>query len=457
MKQWDTLWGLYRRRIVFAQSEDALDAGVEELLKNAALLSKNGEAEYASELVENILVDIQSYLTIWKLDECVSAAGKETAIKKMRAFLEAVGANEALQRADEEVKSIAASQFGRMAKATKAGELFTFWGNDLCTGVDFSLRRGASYTTSNPSKINLFRQAEPEKYQALLREVMEAEPGLSRHEIISRLTVKVVSLVARKLLPIYEATNGQFGVSFTQISPFAWNDAAEMEHEVLAWRKAFAKELGSDRPNVVFKMPATPAAKEAAKSLLQQEGMRLTMTSNFAAGQHAPFYEVLDGHEPNCFLVIVDCHLRKFARPEFEALGVDADYYCERLVHAVVQRCYQTLLARGSNIMINGAGMREDVGIRLCLTKNAELPMTLTVTPTLAETFDSAPRSLEPIWNEPISAKDMEVLNKSKIFRQAYYPEEFPWQDVRSFPPFAFMMDGFEEAYNACMEAIPEQ
>ena len=77
MKQWDTLWGLYRRRIVFAQSEDALDAGVEELLKNAALLTKNGEAEYASELVENILVDIQSYLTIWKLDECVSAAGKE--------------------------------------------------------------------------------------------------------------------------------------------------------------------------------------------------------------------------------------------------------------------------------------------------------------------------------------------------------------------------------------------
>ena len=149
---------------------------------------------------------------------------------------------------------------------------------------------------------------------------------------------------------------------------------------------------------------------------------------------------MLDGHEPNCFLVIVDCHLRKFSRPEFEALGVDADYYCERLVHAVVQRCYQTLLDRGSNIMINGAGMREDVGIRLCLTRNAELPTTLTVTPTLAETFDSAPRSLEPIWNEPISAKDMEVLNKSRDFRQAYYPEEFPWQDVRSFPPFAFMM-----------------
>lgn len=457
MKQWDALWGLYRRKIIFAESEDALDTGVEELLRNAALLKENGEAEYANELVENILIDIQSCLAIWKLDECVSAAGKEAAIKKMRAFLEAAGANEALQRVDAEVKSIAASQFGKMARATKAGELFTYWGNDLCTGVDYSLRRGASYTTSNPSKINLFRQAEPEKYQALLREVMEEEPGLSRHEIISRLTVKVVSLVARKLLPIYEATNGQFGVSFTQISPFTWNDAAKMEQEVLSWRRGFAKELGSDNPNVVFKMPATPAAKEAAKSLLQHEGMRLTMTSNFAVGQHQPFYEVLDGHEPNCFLVIVDCHLRKFSRPEFEALGVDADYYCERLVHAVVQRCYQTLLDHGSNIMINGAGMREDVGIRLCLTRNAELPTTLTVTPTLAETFDSAPRSLEPIWNEPISAKDMEVLNKSAIFRQAYYPEEFPWQDVRSFPPFAFMMDGFEEAYNACMDALPER
>lgn len=457
MKQWDALWGLYRRKVIFAQSEVALDAGVEELLKNAALLRENGEAGYANELVGNILIDIQSCLTIWKLDGCVSAVGKGAAIEKLSAFLKAAGARETLRHVEEEVKDIAASQFGKMARATKAGELFTYWGNDLCTGVDYSLRRGASYTTSNPSKINLFRQAEPEKYQALLREVMAEEPGLSRHEIISRLTVKVVSLVARKLLPIYEATGGQFGVSFTQVSPFAWDDAGKMEQEVLAWRKAFAKELGSANPNVVFKLPATPAAKEAAKALLQHDGMRLTMTANFAVGQHQPFYEVLDGHEPNCFLVIVDCHLRKFARPEFEAMGVDADYYCERLVHAVVQRCYQTLLERGSNIMINGAGMREDVGIRLCLTKDAALPMTLTVTPTLAKAFDSAPRSMEPIWDTPISAEDMEVLDKSVIFRQAYYPEEFPWQDVRSFPPFAFMMDGFEEAYNACMDALPGQ
>lgn len=107
--------------------------------------------------------------------------------------------------------------------------------------------------------------------------------------------------------------------------------------------------------------------------------------------------------------------------------------------------------------MINGAGMREDVGIRLCLTATPQLPMTLTLTPALAKTFDSQPRDLTPIWDQPISQEDMDILNRSGIFRQAYYADEFPWNDIRSFQPFAFMMDGFEEAHNACLNAIPEQ
>ena len=457
MKQWDVNWGLFRKKIVFADGPEALAQGIQDLLHMAGELIASSQKAYAFDLVKELAADLSSCLTVWKLDKCVTQAQKEEAIRALKGFLAGQDAREELQWLEQEAASIAASQFARIMRATDRGELFTYWGNDLCTDVDFSLRRGASYTTSNPSKINLFRQAEPERYAEYLKAVIAEEAGLSKQQIISRLTVKVISDIARKLRPIYEATNGAFGVSFTQVCPFTWNSADDMKKEVLAWFASFQKELGMERPNVVFKMPATPAALEAARDLIGVEGIRLTMTSNFAVGQHRPFYDVLDGHQPNCFLVIVDCHLRKFAHPEFEAMGVDADLYCEKLVHAVVQKCYRNLLERGSNLMINGAGMREDVGIRLCLTATPQLPMTLTLTPALAKTFDSQPRDLTPIWDQPISQEDMDILNRSGIFRQAYYADEFPWNDIRSFQPFAFMMDGFEEAHNACLNAIPEQ
>ncbi|MBQ3131779.1 MAG: hypothetical protein IJC24_03635 [Clostridia bacterium] len=457
MKQWDAIWKVYRRQIVFAKSSAELAEAMTRLESTAQELCLEGEKQYAAELICNIYIDINSSLTAWVLDKNVTPSQKQAAIAFIKELMLKIATEEQIKDAEQEVTSIKNSQFAKIAALTDKGELFTYWGNDLCTGVDFSLRRGASFTTSNPSKINLFRQAEPEQYAAYVKEVMDAHPGLSKEKILSYVTVKVVAQVARKLKPINEATDGKFGVSFTQVSPFTWNDAVKMRDEVLLWYSEFQKELNTDKPNVVFKMPATPAAKKAVKDLLEHKDIRVTLTSNFAAGQHEPFYELVDKRQPNCFLVIVDCHLRKFAKPEFEALGVaNPDYYCEKLVWAVYQKCYKKLLERDSFAMVNGAGMREDVGIRLCLTKESKLPYTLTVTPTLAADFDSMERDMSVIWDTPISDEDMEILNKSSIFRRAYYEDEFPWDNIQSFEPYKFMMDGFEVAHNACLDALPE-
>lgn len=455
MKQWDVNWGVYRRKIVFAPNAAAMKAGAAELTAQAEEMCAIGEMAYAITLVSELLVDLQSALTVWVLDKVVPGEEKLEVCGALREFLMAHGAANAMDRVQEEVDAIRKSQFARITRATEEGKLFTYWGNDLCTDVDFSLRRGASFTTSNPSKINLFRRAEPLQYQSYLQQVMGEHPGASKDELLSYLSVKVVAQVARKLLPIYEATGGRFGVSFTQVSPVTWDDAQAMVDEVRLWYSEFEKELGTDRPNIVFKLPATPAAKRAAEMLLEDPRIRITFTSNFAAGQHKQFYGLVDKREPSCFLVLVDCHLRKFAKPEFERMGVpNPDYYCEKLVWAVYQKCYRQLIGQGSKAMINGAGMREDVGIRLCLTNRAEQPCTLTVTPSLAAEFDSQERSLEVIWDQEISAEDMAVLNRSKVFRQAYYEDEFPWEDIWSFEPFAFMMTGFIDARNECLAAM---
>lgn len=456
MKQWDVNWAVYRRKLVFAADGQALAAGTQELLAYAQELCAVGEEDYAVDLVSELLIDLQSALTLWVLDKAVGGEEKAAACRALGAFLEDRKAAQAVQRVQEEAASIRRSQFARITKAVMDGKLFTYWGNDLCTGVDFSLRRGASFTTSNPSKIDLFRQAEPQQYQYYLRQVVEEHPGADKQELLSWLTVKVVAQVARKLRPIYEATGGQFGVSFTQVSPTTWDDAEGMAGEVKRWYAQFQRELGMEHPNVVFKLPATPAAKAAAEELLRSPHIRVTFTSNFAVGQHSKFYALTDRRAPNCFLVLVDCHLRRFARPEFEAMGVDAGYYCELLFRAVYQKCYQNLIDRGSRAMVNGAGMREDVGIRMCLTDRPDQPTTLTVTPALAAEFDSEERSLEVIWDKEISPEDMAVLERSAIFRQAYHEEQFPWDDVRSFAPYAFMMDGFMEARERCLAAMPE-
>lgn len=457
IKQWDVNWGIYRRKIVFAADASALKAGAAELIARAEELCAIGEEAYAIELVSEVLIDLQSALTVWVLDKAVSDEVKLETCGILNEFLVSKGAVDAAARVRREVEAIRKSQFARFTRATAEGKLFTYWGNDLCTGIDFSLRRGASFTTSNPSKINLFRQTEPYQYQRYLQEVMSEHPGLDRSEILSYISVKVVAQAARKLRPIYDATGGQFGVSFTQVSPVTWNNSQAMIDEVRLWFSEFERELGTHYPNVVFKLPAAPAAKKAAESLLEDPRIRITFTSNFSVGQHKQFYELVDRREPNCFLVLVDCHLRKFARPEFESMGVsNPDYYCEMLVRAVYQKCYQQLIDRGSKAMINGAGLREDVGIRLCLTNWADNPCTLTVTPSLAAEFDGQERSLDIIWDKDISAEDMAVLNRSRIFRQAYYEDEFPWDDIQSFEPYAFMMDGFVRARNECLTEIPD-
>lgn len=457
MKQRDINWGIYRKLIVFASSVDSLNQGVAKLLDTASDMISYGEVVYARDLVAAIFVDLNSLLTMWVLDKNVSEEEKKAASDKLSAFLKENDGQEDLEAAEKEIASIQASQMGRIAKKTNTGELCTYWGNDLCTDVDFSMRRGCSFTTSNPSKINQFRVAEPAQYAEYMSQVEKENPGLSKADRISKITVKIVAQVARKMRPIYEATNGEFGVSFTQVNPFEWDNAQAMIAQVQDWFAEFQKELGSDKPNVVFKMPATPASKEAAKELLKDNRIRLTFTSNFAVGQHAPFYEITDTRKPNCFLVIVDCHIRKYVKEELEALKIgNVDYYCQQAFWATYQKCYQNLIDRKSVAMVNGAGMREDVGIRLCLSDTSECPVTTTMTPTLARMFDTEERDLSIIWNQPIPKIDFEVLDLSQTFRQSYYAEEFPWKDINSYKPYAFMMEGFYTAMNECMDALED-
>ena len=446
----------HRKKVLFSNSLEEFHRYKQAFFLTIEAFEENGLKDEALQWAKDMYIDMQSFLTEWKLDRWIAVDEKNKIIKESRAVVERLGTAEDIVSADKEIDDIHQCKLAELSRLTLAGKFNVYWGHDKCDEIDFSLRRGASFTTSNPGKINGFRKDYPEEWAEMLAKVKEEHKDIKAVETLSYMTMKVVAMMARHTAPIFEATDGQYGFSSIQVSPKNWNNAEAMEKEICFWYEGMKKELDTETPNITFKVPATPAATIAAQRVCRRYArIRLCATSNFTTRQHIEFYKALDHRDPAGLLVIVDVHLRTFARPEFEAMGVaDPEYYCKKLVSMIYCRCYQLLKEHGSNLQINGAGIRDSEGVRDNYTTDMSLPVTLTIMPEVVKDCDIHPQLLKDAMHDEISDEDMEVLNKSRIFRQAYYAEEFPWDDIRSFPPYKLMMDKFEEAYDECIAAI---
>lgn len=447
---------IYRKAVLFAASLEDFHKAGEAFFAKVSTFAAEGDKKRAAQWAADMFIDAQSFLTEWKLDRWIDPAEKETLIRRCKEAVEAYGTAEDLAQAAAEVEDIRQCKLMEASRATLAGKLNIYWGHDKCDEIDYSLRRGASFTTSNPGKVNGYRTGYPEEWEKLVAEAKAEYGEVNPIKLLSVLTMKVVAMMARHMAPIFEATDGQYGFSSIQVSPKNWNNAKAMEEEICFWYEGMKKELGTETPNVTFKVPATPAAVVAAKNVCRKYArIRLCATSNFTTRQHVEFYEALQGRDPAGLLVIVDVHLRTYSRPEFEALGVaDPDRYCELLVSMIYRKCYALLRERGLNLQLNGAGIRDAQGVRNNFTTDMALPVTFTIMPAVVKDFDANPKPLVDAMHDQISEEDMAILNQSRIFRQAYYEEEFPWNDIRSFPPYCLMMDKFEEAYDACIAAL---
>lgn len=451
-------WQLaYRDRVLFAGDKEQFSAASKAFLEEVTALYEKGDREKAIRYLKDMCLDLGSFLTHWKLDrwlpEEVKAHFNDSCSKLLASW-----SPDEVSTVEKLVTEQKNSQMARISEETLKGNLNVYWGHDKCDEIDFDLRHGASFTTSNPGKIDSFRTAHPEEWEELTADLL-ARKELSAQEIFHIVSARVVCMMARHLRPIFDATNGQYGASSIQVDPTNMFDAGKMSDEIVDWYRYFQKELNMETPNITFKVPATKEAVAAAKEVAARfANIRLCATSNFSTKQHLAFMEVLDHRNPASWLVIVDVHLRTSAKTELEALGVEnADTYCEKLVTEVYRACYRNLLARGSNMQINGAGIRDWQGVSNNLTANAKLPVTLTIMPGVVEDANKTERCLADVISGTTSEEDMAVLNRCKTFRQAYYPEEFPWENIYDFKPFALMMDGFLDHYHKCLAAIEER
>jgi transaldolase len=138
------------------------------------------------------------------------------------------------------------------------------------------IRLGVTGMTSNPT---IFDQAinSGSDYDEQIRELKRA--GRSVFEIYDDITIKDIQTAADIFKPIYERTKGLDGYVSLEINP----QLAYKTQETIDEGRRLAKKV--NRPNVMFKVPATEPGYEAIQALLAA-GINVNVTLIFSLGQY---------------------------------------------------------------------------------------------------------------------------------------------------------------------------
>lgn len=103
------------------------------------------------------------------------------------------------------------------------------------------------------------------------------------------------------------------------------------------------------------------------------------------------------------------------------------------------------------------AAVRGPWSIANSLAPASGAPIAITTLTGKVDEFDENPTPLRSDIDVPVDPAVMEVLMKSRVFRQAYaLPEEglLSWDDLYTFPPFVAFYDQFREAYTELEDDI---
>jgi len=143
------------------------------------------------------------------------------------------------------------------------------------------LDRGILGVTSNPT---IFEKAiaQSDDYDRAMQTLIAS--GAATNDIYEALAMEDIRRAADMLHPVYDRTDGLDGYVSLEVSPLLAHDTAET---IVQARRLFGALA---RPNVMIKVPATPAGIPAIKALIG-EGININVTLIFSLGQ----YEAVTG------------------------------------------------------------------------------------------------------------------------------------------------------------------
>src|SRR5262245_35465329 len=144
-------------------------------------------------------------------------------------------------------------------------------GGELTRLVD---EDGLGGVTSNPA---IFEKAidGSDDYASAIQEISDRHPGLGAKDVYERLAIKDIQDAADVLRPVYDRTGSHDGYVSLEVSPDLANDT----NGTLAEARQLWKTVA--RPNVMIKVPATPAGLPAIRTLIS-EGINVNVTLLFA-------------------------------------------------------------------------------------------------------------------------------------------------------------------------------
>jgi len=451
-----------RERIMFAETGADFVSHCREIRQSLLHDASEGLAERqkCARTAAELAIDLRSFLIQWKLMPLVKDGQMTIADLEAEAdaFLSLAGdlGDEAISNgAVKEIESIRNSSMRRMSELQLEGTINTVWGHDYASGITHSLRRGALFSTNNPAKNTLFKKDCPDEYQKILDEIARDYADASLEDRVSMILVKICARNARPLRPIFDVTHGRYGFICIQVDPFNIPNPDSTEkiiQQVHYYHEAFKRELKTDTPNIVYKIPAVERALQAAE-VLAGEGFRLCVTLNFTVAQHEAFARIISEARVPGFVVLMGGLLDDKVTLDLKNQGNDQALEIGRhAAQAVIRKSYANLHAKGYDqyASIMTAAVRGPWAIANTLAPMSGAQSYITTLTAKINEFDQSPMPLESKMDEPVDPTILDALMKSPVFRKAYATlDEQPWNwdELFEFPPFVAFYDQFRDAY----------
>ena len=137
---------------------------------------------------------------------------------------------------------------------------------------------GIRGVTSNPT---IFEKAIAGSmdYDAALRTMLAQDPQAAVEKLYEPLAIEDIQMAADVLRPVYDETNGDDGYVSFEVSPHLAHDTPETISEAKRLKAAVG------RPNVMIKVPATPAGLPAIEELIA-DGVNVNVTLMFSMSHY---------------------------------------------------------------------------------------------------------------------------------------------------------------------------
>jgi transaldolase len=326
----------------------------------------------------------------------------------------------------------------------------TGWWHDSAEAVELALglERGAIGVTTNPYLANLALVKDRQLWAPAIEAVLAR--NLAPEEKAEALMRIAVSTTAAKLLPQFEASQGQSGWVCGQVNPERAGDRDSM--------LPMARRYRAWAPNIAVKLPATSAGLDVMEESIA-EGITVAMTISFTVPQAIAIAErhlagigraQAKGIEPGkCFAEIMigrlDDYLREVAHDARAAAG-ESDIRQAGL--AVVKRAYRIYRERGYQAVLLIAALR---GV-YHLTELAGADLLMSIAPGTQGGLVSHDLPREERIDRPVPAAVIERLCRISEFVRAYEPDGMEPSEFVGFGATQRTLSQFVEAGWKLME-----